>query len=137
MCMPIRCNPEESCGSLIECNCVLEDEPVEISPTRTRKRIFYMNFDHVEFGDQLNDLELLTREKLLTRHVWERMVFWLDLEEALKTLTEKQRRCFFLRHIEGYSETEIAEILRLDQSTVSQHIVYAIEKMKIFLQGYP
>ncbi len=135
--MPIKSNLEESRCSIVECNCMQEDEPVEISPTRTRKKIFYMNFEHIEFGDQLNDLELLTREKLLTRHVWERMVFWLDLEEALKTLTKKQQRCFSLRHIEGYSETEIAKMLRLDQSTVSQHIVYAIEKVKIFLQGYP
>ncbi len=104
---------------------------------RRRKALILVDFQHIENGRNLSKIELAVREKIITKRDWEKLFFWMDMKEALKTLTEKQRSCFSLRHIEGYSETEIAKMLRLDQSTVSQHIAYAIEKLKIFLVGYP
>ncbi len=137
VCLPVRFIPKETCGCVIECICMQEDEAVDIGPKRTRKKFYYMDFNHVEFGDQLNDLELLTREKLLTRHVWERMVFWLDLEEALKTLTRYQRECFVLNFIEGYTDREIAALRGSAHSTVCRHITAAVKKIRNFMEdGY-
>ncbi len=133
VCMPVRFIPKETCGCVIECICVPEDVVVDIGPTRTRKKFYYMNFNHVEFGDRLNDLELLTREMLLVRHGWDCMVFWFDLQEGLNTLLAIERTCFVSNLIEGYTETEIASRLGISQAAVSQQLKKAKEKLKLFL----
>src|SRR3990167_5751803 len=124
---------KETCGCVIECIYVPEGEAVDIGPRRTRKKFYYMDFNHVEFGDRLNDLEVLTREMLLTRHGWDCMVFWLDLQEGLNTLLAVQRTCFVSKLIEGYTETEIASRLGISQAAVSQQLKKAKEKLKLFL----
>ena len=60
------------------------------------------------------------------------LVIRLDIAEALKTLTAKQRQCFQLL-AEGYTFREIASQLALSLPTVQQHITSAKKKLKYFL----
>lgn len=100
---------------------------------KERKRIVYVDMDHVEFGSDLTVLEARTREKLLSTRQMDAHIFWLDIKEGLKTLTKRQRKCFEGVFIEGYSESEIAERLRISQQTVYDHLEAAKMKMKSFL----
>jgi len=108
-------------------------EEMEKRIKRERKRIKYVDFDHVEFGTDLTVLEARTRERLLTTRQMDAFVFWLDIEEGLKTLTKRQRGCFKAYFIEGYGEDEIAEKTGLSQPVVHRHIETALMKMKCFL----
>lgn len=100
---------------------------------KERKKIIYVDMDHVEFGAHLTRLEAQTREKILTTRELEAHVFWMDIEEGLKRLTAMQRKCFIAKFIEGYTEREIAKGLRINRSAVHEHITISREKMKIFL----
>lgn len=57
-------------------------------------------------------------------------------ERGMKTLDEKHREAFTLRHIEGLSVKEIAEILEINEGTVKSRVFYAIkylsEELKVF-----
>ena len=104
---------------------------------KRRKKILYLDFHHVECGRHLNDLELLTREMLLSRNGWDCMAFWLDLEEALKTLTSIQRECFVLSFIEGYTAREIGVRRGSTHAAVVKHVQAAARKIRLFLRdGY-
>ncbi len=48
-------------------------------------------------------------------------------------LTSRQKECLTLHYLKGYSQTQIATRLQIHQTTVSQHIRYAINKLR---QGY-
>jgi len=100
---------------------------------KERKTIIYVDMDHIEFGGNLTKLEERTREKLLTTRSLDACIFWLDIKEGLKTLTRMQRKCFVASLIEGYTECEISERLRISQPAVFEHIEMAKEKMKRFL----
>jgi len=101
---------------------------------RERKRIEYLDMDHVEFGTHLTVLEMRTREKLLTTRQLEAHVFWLDIEEGLKRLTTMQRKCFVAKFIEGYTEREISAGLHICRSVVHKYCETARAKMKNFLE---
>lgn len=45
-------------------------------------------------------------------------------------LTPRQKECLILHFLRGYSQKEIAERLHLHQTTVSQHIQYALCKLR-------
>ncbi len=53
-----------------------------------------------------------------------------DLERALATLTELQRRYFVLSRLEGYSYAEIARQEGKDSSTVREIVLLGIGKLK-------
>jgi len=61
------------------------------------------------------------RESLYTR---------LDLEESLKFLTDKQRRCFELVVMEGRTQLEVAVQLGISQQAVDKLIAKAKEKLR-------
>jgi DNA-directed RNA polymerase specialized sigma24 family protein len=105
-----------------------------MASVKERKRIIYVDMDHVEFGRQLTKLEARTREKLLTTRELDAHIFWLDIEEGLKGLTEMQRKCFIAKFIEGYTEREIAAGLHICRSVAHKHVEASREKMKIFLE---
>jgi RNA polymerase sigma-70 factor (ECF subfamily) len=54
----------------------------------------------------------------------------------MQLLDEKHREAFALRHIEGLSVKEIAEVLNINEGTVKSRVFYAIkylsEELKVF-----
>jgi len=59
----------------------------------------------------------------------------LELERALANLNEEERQIIFLRHFDGYSYKEIAEILDIPVGTVMSRLFYARRKLKKMLEG--
>lgn len=51
-------------------------------------------------------------------------------QEALLLLPEQYREVFLLRHVEGLSSREVAEILHLPEATVRTHLFRAREQLK-------
>ncbi|GAA5707648.1 hypothetical protein AQJ43_36770 [Streptomyces avermitilis] len=53
----------------------------------------------------------------------------IDLYRALATLSERQRECFWLKHMLGYSAVEIAGITGSSASTVRTHLQHAVRQL--------
>ena len=45
-------------------------------------------------------------------------------------LTPRQKECLILHYLERYSQDKIGELLHIHQTTVSQHIRYALKKIR-------
>jgi RNA polymerase sigma factor (sigma-70 family) len=105
--------------------------------SRQWKRTVCVDFSRIEYGQNLSGFETSLRELLRSSRDWDNFIFWMDLEEALKSLTEKQRLCFSLKYIGGFSESEVGELLGMSQPMVFKHIRAAAAKIKLFLSdGY-
>ena len=61
----------------------------------------------------------------------------IDLEIALETLTELQRRYFILSRMHGYSSHEIAKFEGKSQKTIHESICQAERKIRLFLNAPP
>jgi len=61
----------------------------------------------------------------------------LDLDEALKTLSEPERLCVSLCHGAGLSHPEIATALNLPLGTVKSHVKRGLDKLRARLQPEP
>ena len=59
----------------------------------------------------------------------ENKLFKEALIKELEKLDEKHRSCFELRHIEGLSNKEVAEVLRISEGTVKSRLFNAIQKI--------
>jgi len=55
------------------------------------------------------------------------------LDEAIATLTAKQRDVFMAIHFYGFNISEVAKIKELNKSTVARHLNAAEKKLKNFL----
>ena len=53
-----------------------------------------------------------------------------DVPGALKKLTDKQRLCIHLFYYEEYSITEIAEMSKMNESTIKSHLKRGREKLR-------
>ena len=58
----------------------------------------------------------------------------LSVMQALDKLTENHRRIVVLRYMDGFSVTEIADILNIDEGTVKSRLFRAREKLKKLLE---
>ena len=58
------------------------------------------------------------------------------IEEALKTLTPRERTIFVLRHYQEHALKEIAEMLELSEGTVKSFLFRAIKKLQKALSQY-
>ena len=56
-------------------------------------------------------------------------------QEALDTLRVEYRQVFVLRHIQGLSVQEVAEVLQMPEGTVKTHLHRARKQMTDFLSG--
>ena len=56
------------------------------------------------------------------------------LDEALLKLDNKHREAFVLKHIDGLSIKEIADITGANEGTVKSRLFYAIKKLSESLQ---
>ena len=50
-------------------------------------------------------------------------------------LTPRQKECLELYYLRGMSQKRIAALLQIHQTTVSQHIHYALKKLRQILSG--
>jgi RNA polymerase sigma-70 factor (ECF subfamily) len=56
--------------------------------------------------------------------------------EALRKLPERQRITFILRHYEGYTFSEIGEIMGITSGAAKANHYHAIRKLRIYLKGW-
>lgn len=61
----------------------------------------------------------------------------MDLDEALKTLSEPERLCVSLCHGAGMAHPEIASALNLPLGTVKSHVKRGLDKLRARLQPEP
>ncbi|RFC53793.1 RNA polymerase sigma factor [Brumimicrobium aurantiacum] len=62
--------------------------------------------------------------------------FSSDLEKAMSKLDEKHREVFVMRHIDGLSVKEVAEVMNINEGTVKSRLFYATKKIAGVLQMY-
>ncbi|MCH9695331.1 MAG: RNA polymerase sigma factor [Gammaproteobacteria bacterium] len=62
---------------------------------------------------------------------WEEHELECDLAQALARLTEVERVCFVLKHLEQWRAREIAEELGLNEGQVKQAVHRAVKKLRI------
>ena len=84
--------------------------------------------------EDLNDLEVEVRSNI-SHDPREAICNSLDLEEALKTLTNRQRECFELVVEDGYTVREAAKLLGISHVAVHKHIEHAKGKLRKILEG--
>jgi RNA polymerase sigma-70 factor (ECF subfamily) len=58
------------------------------------------------------------------------------LNDQLNNLDEKHREAFTLRHVEGLSVKEIAEVLGINEGTVKSRVFYAIKSLAANLKEF-
>ncbi|MFB3104807.1 MAG: RNA polymerase sigma factor, partial [Pseudomonadales bacterium] len=59
----------------------------------------------------------------------------VDLMAAMKELTEKERVCFVLKHLEQWRLKEIAEELDTNISSTKQALFRAVKKLRVSMAG--
>lgn len=59
------------------------------------------------------------------------------LDSALEQLTPKQREVFVLHRLEGKSYREIAELLQISESTISNHLRQATKRIQAWMNTGP
>ena len=58
-----------------------------------------------------------------------------EIESQIRGLPLRQREVFVLRHWQGFSTAEVAQLLGIGQGSVKSHLVRAISKLKSALAG--
>jgi RNA polymerase sigma-70 factor (ECF subfamily) len=66
---------------------------------------------------------------------WEEHELESDLAQALGRLTEVERVCFVLKHLEQWRTKEIAAELDLNEGRIKQAIFRAVKKLRISMQN--
>ena len=93
----------------------------------------YVDMQKIEQAkEDLNDFEVEVRSNI-SHDPREAICNSLDLEEALKTLSKRQRECFELVIKDGYTLREAAKELGISFQTVDRLVTKAKEKIKKFL----
>ncbi len=99
--------------------------------TRSNKREFIsIHSENDEENENLNaGIEIMDSEPLP-----ERIVTSLEINEhinqALETLSPRQKMIFILKHYEGYKLKEIAEMLHCGEGTIKKYLFDAVRKMR-------
>ena len=57
----------------------------------------------------------------------------MTLSKLVSALPQKQREVFVLRHWHGFSTSEVADFLKIDEGTVKSHLKRAVDKLKVQL----
>jgi RNA polymerase sigma-70 factor (ECF subfamily) len=60
----------------------------------------------------------------------------LRVEQALKTLSPRQRMVFTMKHYEGYKLREIAEMMKCNEGTVKKYLFEATARMRKQLKDF-
>ena len=100
-----------------------------------RKKIQYFDLGKIEQARELlTDSEQEVRSNI-SHDPRESIYNGLDLEEALKALSKRQRECFELVVEDGYTVREAAKLLGISHVAVHKHIEHAKGKLKKILEG--
>jgi RNA polymerase sigma-70 factor, ECF subfamily len=78
----------------------------------------------------------LTSHEVAPDEAAHRRQFWEQLELALDKLPMSQRTAFTLKHLQGCSILEVAQVLDCAQGTVKVHLFRAIQKLKKELASF-
>ena len=91
-------------------------------------------------GDKDGDAEEAVEDSYRNEYTWREDQIGEDPEtiyirketrqEALDSMTEKQRQVFILYYYYGYKQQEIADMMNCAISTVNQHLQYAVENAR-------
>lgn len=65
---------------------------------------------------------------------WEEHELANDLAQALARLSEIERVCFVLMHLEQWSGREVAEKLDMNENSVKQAVFRAVHKLRVSMQ---
>lgn len=76
-------------------------------------------------------------ETVTPERAWEEHELESDLAQALARLTEVERVCFVLKHLEQWRGKEIAVELKLTEGRVKQAVFRAVKKLRISMQELP
>jgi RNA polymerase sigma-70 factor (ECF subfamily) len=60
----------------------------------------------------------------------------LRVEQALKTLSPRQRMVFTMKHYEGYKLKEIAEMMKCSEGTVKKYLFEATARLRKQLKDF-
>jgi len=60
----------------------------------------------------------------------------LRVEQALKTLSPRQKMVFSLKHYEGYKLREIAEMMKCSEGTVKKYLFEATARLRMQLKDF-
>lgn len=82
-----------------------------------------------------SDIPVASREQSVVDTVADKD-FSSALEEQLSILEEKHSAVFCMRHIDGLSVKEVAEILEINEGTVKSRLFYATKKIAGALQEF-
>jgi RNA polymerase sigma-70 factor (ECF subfamily) len=58
------------------------------------------------------------------------------VEQALKTLSPRQRMVFTMKHYEGYKLKEIAEMMKCSEGTVKKYLFEATARLRKQLKDF-
>ena len=71
-----------------------------------------------------------------TRHTGEGVVLKVAIDDALKRLPERQRMTFILHHYEGYTFSEVGEIMGISSGAAKANHYHAIRKLRNLLEDW-
>ena len=100
-----------------------------------RKKIQYFDLGKIEQARELLTASEQEVRSNISHDPREDIYSGLDLEEALKTLTKRQRECFELVIEDGYTVREAAKQLGISFQAVDRLVAKAKEKIRNFLRG--
>jgi RNA polymerase sigma-70 factor (ECF subfamily) len=112
---------------------ILVNSSINFSKRQRRKRIIFQESNPQSEIDPLEkaiDLEDNPERKYIMQEINEL------LRKGLETLPEKQRSAIILFDLEGFSQQEVAKILRCPQGSVMSRLFYGRRKMRRFLEKY-
>lgn len=85
----------------------------------------YQPFDEADLPGRASSAEQEVLRLERRREVW----------QALRQLSVRQREVFVLRHLEGCSTAEVAEVLGLSPGSIKRHLYRAVHQMRQALRG--
>ena len=100
-----------------------------------RKRIRYFDMEKIERSSEpLTVVEKEVRDRL-THDPRGHIYTSIDLGSAMETLSPRQKECFDLMVMEGFTERFTARKLGISKGSVQEHVRCAREKLRKYL--YP
>jgi RNA polymerase sigma-70 factor (ECF subfamily) len=112
---------------------IVTNSSINFSKRRRRKRVMFLERNPKSDMEPLEYLAVSgsNPEKELINEEMRRLLY-----DGLKKLPEKQRSAIILFDIEGFSQDEVAEILKCPQGSVMSRVFYGRKKMRKLLEKY-
>jgi|SRR5690554_441541 len=82
-----------------------------------------------------SEMQVAAKNQPIEEQLYEKD-FSSDLEKAMAKLEDKHREVFVMRHIDGLSVKEVAEIMEIKPGTVKSRLFYATKKIASVMQVY-